>query len=94
MTLTLAQFCDLIAQPCTYCGDSTGVTGSGLDRLDSSKGYTPDNVTPCCRDCNVAKSDRFTPDEMRVIGQAIADVKRRRKTPAPDAAPAKTPAAA
>ena len=26
---------------------------SGLDRLDSSKGYIHGNVVPCCRNCNV-----------------------------------------
>jgi hypothetical protein len=30
---------------------------SGLDRIDSDKGYTLDNVVPCCRNCNRAKSD-------------------------------------
>ena len=28
---------------------------NGIDRIDSKKGYTPDNVLPCCKYCNVAK---------------------------------------
>lgn len=28
---------------------------NGLDRVDSSKGYTIDNVVPCCATCNTAK---------------------------------------
>lgn len=28
---------------------------NGLDRIDNSRGYTPDNVVPCCRTCNFAK---------------------------------------
>jgi hypothetical protein len=28
---------------------------SGLDRVDNSIGYTPDNVVPCCKKCNQAK---------------------------------------
>lgn len=28
---------------------------NGLDRVDSSKGHTPDNVVPCCWDCNRMK---------------------------------------
>jgi hypothetical protein len=30
---------------------------SGLDRVDSLKGYTPGNVVPCCGDCNGMKSN-------------------------------------
>jgi hypothetical protein len=29
---------------------------SGLDRVDSSKGYVPGNVVPCCGECNGMKS--------------------------------------
>jgi len=31
-------------------------TYNGLDRIDSSKGHTIDNVVPCCYPCNKAKS--------------------------------------
>lgn len=30
-------------------------THSGIDRLDNTRGYTPDNCLPCCKDCNYAK---------------------------------------
>lgn len=30
---------------------------NGVDRIDSSKGYVHGNVIPCCKYCNVAKSD-------------------------------------
>jgi hypothetical protein len=30
-------------------------TYNGLDRVDSSKGHTPDNVVPCCWECNDMK---------------------------------------
>lgn len=30
---------------------------NGVDRLDSSKGYTRQNVVPCCKTCNHAKKD-------------------------------------
>lgn len=30
---------------------------SGLDRVDNNKGYTIDNVVPCCKQCNRAKRD-------------------------------------
>lgn len=31
---------------------------NGLDRIDSSKGHTSDNVVPCCWDCNHMKGKR------------------------------------
>lgn len=48
---------------CNYCGDPVlNSTGSSLDRLDSSKGYTITNVVPCCKYCNIAKNDRSIPE--------------------------------
>lgn len=58
----------LVVKPCVYCGrepfrerydtkSDTIVKVNGLDRIDSSKGYSLDNVVTCCRDCNIAKSD-------------------------------------
>lgn len=35
---------------------------NGMDRIDSSKYHTIDNVVPCCNDCNRAKNDRTTND--------------------------------
>jgi hypothetical protein len=28
---------------------------NGIDRIDSSAGYVPSNVVPCCHDCNFMK---------------------------------------
>jgi len=30
---------------------------NGIDRVDSSKGYFKDNCVPCCKNCNIAKSN-------------------------------------
>lgn len=38
---------------CIYCGDS--YDRLGIDRMDSSIGYVPDNVAPCCWKCNDMK---------------------------------------
>lgn len=37
---------------------------SGIDRIDSNKGYELDNVVPCCKWCNIAKNDS-TVDEFK-----------------------------
>lgn len=54
----------LIANPCTYCNKSLAdETGSGLDRKDNSRGYSLDNVNPCCADCNRRRSKSMGSDE-------------------------------
>lgn len=65
----------IITKPCHYCGDTHRV---GCDRIDNSRGHTKDNVVPCCIECNTAKNNYFTYDEMRVLGRAIAGIKMAR----------------
>lgn len=59
-------FDEITQQPCHYCGNPPsavhqgnncggGYTYSGIDRKNSEKGYTKDNVLPCCFICNRAK---------------------------------------
>jgi len=78
--LTKQQFKELTLKNCFYCGDppankSSGSTlnGSyiynGLDRLNSDKGYEPDNVVPCCKVCNLAKRSLSTKEFFNKIKQ-------------------------
>ena len=74
--LTEEQFRKITQQNCHYCGvkpnnEQKTRTGyhevhiyNGLDRVDNSKGYTIDNVVPCCIHCNRAKND-FTLQEFK-----------------------------
>ena len=50
-SLSFEEFCNLLKSSCFYCGGN----GGGIDRVDNSKGYTSDNVCPCCFPCNNAK---------------------------------------
>jgi hypothetical protein len=57
-TITLLQYSKIIAKNrCYYCKGTLPVAGAGLDRIDSSKGYTLSNVRSCCEICNKAKND-------------------------------------
>jgi hypothetical protein len=73
--LTKNQFKRLITSACHYCGAApsaefrqTYTNGTfmytGIDRLDSDKGYTKSNSVPCCKLCNFAKN-RMTVDEFK-----------------------------
>jgi hypothetical protein len=79
-------------QTCHYCGISEidiprvgmksqvqkAVRTMGIDRLDSSLGYSTSNIRPCCFVCNQIKGDRFSESEMMEIGPAVGRVWRRR----------------
>lgn len=62
VAVTRSEFEDLILKPCVYCGDpggckyrNTGLVWNGIDRVDSSIGYTTSNSVTCCKTCNYAK---------------------------------------
>jgi hypothetical protein len=64
---------DLEAMPmiCHYTGialtcDSKEINTISLDRLDSSKGYTTDNVVFCCESVNSMKQD-YTVDQFILL---------------------------
>jgi len=47
---------DMMSSPCAYCGNLPEDGINGIDRMDSSLGYTPDNCVPCCKTCNFLKA--------------------------------------
>lgn len=83
--LTREQFYFLRGHACLYCGGPLPPLGSGLDRIDNSTHYKPGNVVPCCGECNTARQDHFTPEEMLAeIGPAIRRVRiTRGESPSP-----------
>lgn len=65
--LSNQAFFQLVKLPCHYCGSLPArrygtedkgnlFEANGLDRVDSSLGYSPDNVVPCCKMCNLGKN--------------------------------------
>lgn len=70
--LSKDDFFRLISLPCVYCGESNLSFASnpktspwqksfyytGLDRINSEIGYEIKNVQPCCKWCNMGKSNR------------------------------------
>lgn len=71
--LTFSEFKQMILRNCNYCSSpprsffkkkrgKVGVHYNGIDRVDSSKGYTVNNTVTCCKFCNLAKN-RFSVEE-------------------------------
>jgi hypothetical protein len=65
--ITFEDFVGLTKESCAYCDaapqlemyreHSNGAyVYNGLDRVDSTRGYTTDNVVPCCKTCNTRKA--------------------------------------
>lgn len=73
--ITVEYFREQIKSGCLYCGDTVRV---GLDRIDNTKGHEKGNVVPCCYECNCARMDNFSHEEMKIIGKSIKEIKRLR----------------
>lgn len=57
--LNLKHYEELLKLGCMYCGDDLKKqNGYCLDRIDNNLGYIDNNVTPCCKDCNLAKGTK------------------------------------
>lgn len=66
-----SDFNELITKRCTYCDGTLPTQGSGLARIDNSKGYVIANIVPCCTACNQIRGDNLTSEEMKIAMNAI-----------------------
>lgn len=52
------EYYNYATNTCSYCGiEGEEHAPNGVDRVDSSKGYLPDNCVSCCWTCNKMKSE-------------------------------------
>lgn len=67
------QFQSFQARACSYCARTQG--HMGVDRVDSTRGYTMDNVVSACSECNYMKAalpcDVFQAQCKRVSARAL-----------------------
>lgn len=75
--LSIEEMVSVMNTPCVYCGDTHRV---GLDRINNELGHTRDNIVPCCYDCNCARNNNFSFEEMKEIGKVISKIKEKRNT--------------
>jgi len=68
----------MLSSKCAYCGDNY-MPNLGLDRVDNFKGHIKSNVVTCCYECNTARSNNFSYEEMKEIGLIIKEIKLRRQ---------------
>ena len=68
--LTEEDYHSIKSKPCYICGYNK--TAVGIDRYDSSVGYTLENSRPCCYPCNRMKSDMPYNDFIAHIALIVA----------------------
>jgi len=59
---------------CVYCG----FNATGFDRIYNNIGHIKSNCVTACKDCNIARMNNFTHEEMFIIGKSIRLVKLNR----------------
>ena len=70
--IDLEHYTSLLNKGCHYCNASLNKeTGAGLDRINNNKGYTMNNIIPCCGKCNQIRNIHLTKEEMEVAMKAI-----------------------
>ena len=73
------DFYEKLVEPdkCFYnCGSQLNKGGYSLDRIDNSKGYSEDNVLPCCWNCNSLRRNKLSVEETIKIIQLLKDLRK------------------
>ena len=67
----VCAYCDVSEEDLPLTKDTVNArtVKLNIDRIDNPKGYAKNNLVLCCQRCNYIKSDFFSFEEMREIGQ-------------------------
>lgn len=78
LDFTLQEFEERIKNSrCIYCNTDRDL---GLDRIDNTKGHSISNTLPACNRCNMTRSNRFTVDEMKLIGIVLQEIDKNKQS--------------
>jgi hypothetical protein len=78
LDFSIEEFIKMIKEgQCFYCGLNDN--SLGLDRIDNKLGHIKSNIVVCCFECNMTRGDRWTHEEMILIGETIKKIKNKRK---------------
>lgn len=72
VNLDVNKYQELVKFGCHFCGkDLSDENGYCLDRVDNKKGYTIQNVVPCCKICNRAKGELSNEQFIEMCKKAV-----------------------
>ena len=76
---------EIIVSACHYCGTKPNLPKKpgGIDRVDNTKGYVPDNCVPCCWPCNRAKHCMSRDEFLAMIKKIYDNCLANRSEPGP-----------
>lgn len=78
ISIDFESFKQLVESNCYYCNTTLApLTGGCLDRIDNFKGYSLNNVLPCCGRCNKTRHDGWTVEETKVMIDAVIEFKNK-----------------
>jgi hypothetical protein len=73
--ISIADIAEFWQKPCEYCGGQIDTVG--LDRIDSTKFYTKENIVTCCARCNemkMADSVSMWAEKMKAILRHLGEL--------------------
>lgn len=70
--LSFELFSQIFNSNCHYCGKEMA---HGVDRVDSGRGYSTDNVVACCKTCNYMKMAMSYSDFVCQIEKIFKNIK-------------------
>src|SRR3990167_6506916 len=77
--LTRDEFMSFWQKPCHYTGRP--IAKIGVDRIDSEKGYSPENVVPCCYEVNIAKMTTGADTFIQMCREVVTVADRSKTSP-------------
>ena len=58
---------NIFSSKCRYCGKDDWIK-LGCDRIDNALPHTPDNVVPCCEECNIERGSTPYEEFLKIKG--------------------------
>lgn len=72
--ISYEDFVKNLETPCYYCQgrmNNPSQHGCHMDRIDNDKGYTLDNILPCCGSCNRVRGLVLTVEETKLAIEVV-----------------------
>lgn len=65
----------LVGASCLYCGDDNNLS---IERMNNYIGYTKENCVAACLRCNMMRNNKFSFEEMKIMGSALETIRNMR----------------